>query len=375
VNESVRLALPYTDEDEIAEVAAVLASGYLTQGPKVAELEAAVAQLVGVAYAFATTSATTALHLSLAALRIGPGDDVLVPDFTFPATANVVVQLGARPVLVDVDSRTFAMDAEQAERRMTRNTRALMPVHPFGLSADMDPIRSVAEAGRAAIVEDAACALATTYRGRPVGGLGTLGCFSFHPRKSITTGEGGMIVTNDPDQADRVSLLRNHGGRREAGRYHFEAAGYNYRLSDILAAVGVAQLRKLAWIIERRRSLAARYDALLQSVEGLSPPWQPPWGGHVFQSYVVTLDEGIDRDSVIRALAEQGIETTLGTYALHAEPYFARSLGHRPGDMPNSWAAYRRTLTLPLYPQMDDATQARVAEALQGALAGAAAGS
>jgi dTDP-4-amino-4,6-dideoxygalactose transaminase len=365
----IRLALPYTDEDELGEVAAVLSSGYLTQGPKVRELEQAVARLVGAEHAFATTSATTALHLSLAALGISRGDEVIVPDFTFPATANVVVQLGARPVLVDVDPRTYAMEPEQLERHISPRTRAIMPVHPFGLSADMDGLRAEADRRGIPIVEDAACALATTYRGVPVGAIGRAGCFSFHPRKSITTGEGGMIVTNDGDLADRISVLRNHGGRRSSGRYRFEDAGFNYRLSDILAAVGVAQLRKLDWIIARRRELAGLYDAALADLSGVTPPWQPPWGGHVYQSYVTRLDGSIDRDAVIRALAERGIETTLGTYALHAEPFFVRAFGHAPGDLTNSWDAYRTTLTLPLFPQMTVAMVERVVQALAEVLA------
>lgn len=364
----VRLALPETDEDELGEVAAVLASGYLTQGPKVAELERGVAALVGAGHAFATTSATTALHLSLAALGIGRGDEVLVPDFTFPATANVVIQAGATPVLVDVDQRTFAIDLDDAARRITPRTRAIMPVHPFGLSADMDAVMALANSRGLVVVEDAACALATSYRGRPVGAIGTVGCFSFHPRKSITTGEGGMVVTNDDALADRIGLLRNHGGRREAGRFRFEEAGFNYRLSDILAAVGVAQLRKLASIVERRRALAAAYTRALDGMPGVTAPHVPDWGGHVFQSYVTTLDPSVDRDAVIRFMGERGIETTLGTYALHAEPYFRRVLGHRPGDLPRSWRAYQHTLTLPMYPQMDDRTQARVVATLSDAL-------
>lgn len=364
----IRLTLPFTDEGELAAVAEVLASGYLTQGPKVAELETAIAELVGAGHAFATTSATTALHLSLAALGVSAGDEVLVPDFTFPATANVVVQLGARPVLVDVDRRTFSMDPEQAEAHVTARTVAMMPVHPFGLAADMDPLQRLCDAHGLRMVEDAACALATTYFGRPAGTFGDLGCFSFHPRKSITTGEGGMIVTSDDVLADRISVLRNHGGRREHGRYRFEDAGYNYRLSDILAAVGVAQLRKLERIVVRRRELAAAYDAMLADLDEVLVPFRPPWQGHVFQSYVVTLADEIDRDAVIRMLADRGIETTIGTYALHAEPYFAREFGYQPGDLPESWHAYRQTLTLPLFPQMTEPQMERVLDALRTAL-------
>jgi perosamine synthetase len=369
----IRLALPLTDEDELREVAGVLASGYLTQGPKVAELERAVADLVGAKYAFATTSATTALHLSIAALEIGPGDEVLVPDFTFPATANVVIQAGATPVLVDVDPRTFSIDPGEAERRITPRTRAIIPVHPFGLSADMDGVMSVARAHDLAVVEDAACALATTFQGRPVGVIGTMGCFSFHPRKSITTGEGGMITTNDDALAERIGLLRNHGGKRIEGRYRFDAPGFNYRLSDILAAVGVAQVRKLERILDRRRSIAATYTAALSDLSAILPPFEPPWKGHVFQSYVTLLDDSVDRDAVIRGMAERGIETTLGTYALHAEPFFRSKYGHAPGDRPNSWDSYRRTLTLPLYPQMTDEDIHRVTGALRQVIEGVSA--
>lgn len=364
----IPLALPYTDAAEVEAVAEVLVSGTLTQGPKVARFEEAIADLVGARHAVATTSATTALHLALAALEIGPDDEVLVPDFTFPATANVVVEQGARPVLVDIELATFTMDLEQAERAVTSRTRAIMPVHAFGLAADMTPLQALAARHGLAIVEDAACALGTTYYGTPVGALGTAGCFSFHPRKSITTGEGGMVTTDDADLAERLRLLRSHGGTRRGNRFTFEAAGYNYRLSDILAAVGLAQLEKLDWILERRREIAARYRDLLADVPGITPPLEPAWGGHVYQSFVVLLDASIDRDSIIATLANEGIETTLGTYALHCQPYFQRTYGYSSGDLPVSRSAFDQTLTLPLFVTMDGATQERVVDALLRAI-------
>lgn len=363
-SDAVRLALPYTDDAEVEAVAAVLASGTLTQGPRVVSFEKAIAELVGAQHAVATTSATTALHLALAALGIAPGDEVLVPDFTFPATANVVVQQGARPVLVDIDLATFTVDVEHAERLVSPRTRAILPVHTFGLAADMEPMLAIARRHGLAVVEDAACALGTTYHGQPVGALGTAGCFSFHPRKSITTGEGGMVTTNDPELANRLRLLRSHGGVRQGNRFTFEAAGYNYRLSDILAAIGTAQLDKLDWILRRRREIAARYRELLADVPGIITPLEPAWGGHVYQSFVVLLDESINRDAVITALADEGIETTLGTYALHCQPYFQRTYGYRSGDLPASRAAFERSLTLPLFVTMDDATQERVVTSL-----------
>jgi perosamine synthetase len=364
----IRLAVPLIDDDELAEVAQVLRSGYLTQGPKVTELEELVAELVGSKYAFAMTSATTALHLSLVALGVGPGDEVIVPDFTFPATANVVVQQGAVPVLTDIDLDTFTVDAEDIARKITPRTRAVLPVHAFGLTADMDAVNAVADQHAIPVIEDAACAIGSTYRGRQAGGLGLMGCFSFHPRKAITTGEGGMITTDDDALADRVRLLRSHGGVREEGRFTFEDAGFNYRLSDILAAVGVAQFRKLDYIVKTKRALADDYRAMLADLDGVSAPVEPDWRGHVYQSYVVTLDEDVDRDAVIAAMRDAGIETTLGTYALHCQPYFQRTLGHRAGDLPRSAAAFRRSLSLPLYPGLAEDDLARVVTSLRAAI-------
>jgi perosamine synthetase len=364
----IRLARPQTDEAELNEIAEVMSSGYLTQGPKVEQLEAMVAELVGTEHAFAVTSATTALHLSIVALGIGPGDEVLVPDFTFPATANVVVQQGATPVLVDIDLDTFALDPADLERRVTPRTRAMLPVHPFGLPADMDPVLDVAARHEIPVVEDAACALGATYRGRQAGSLGLAGCFSFHPRKSITTGEGGMITTSDRPLADRIRLLRSHGGVREEGRFTFEAAGFNYRLSDILAAVGVAQMRKLDEFLAARRRIAAAYDEALADFERLRRPVTPEWATHTDQSYVVLVDESVDRDGVIAALKRDGIETTLGTYALHAQPFFARTYGLRPGELPNSHRAFTRSLALPLHGGMSDGDIARVVDRLRSAL-------
>lgn len=352
VERRVWLARPQVDEAEIDEIRGVLASGWLTQGPKVAEFESMVAARIGVPHAMAVTSATTALQLSLAALGVGPGDEVLVPDFTFPATANVVVQQRAQPVLVDIDLATFAMDPTDLAAKITPRARAIIPVHPFGLPADMDPIMEVAAGHGLPVIEDAACALGAEYAGRPAGSIGLAGCFSFHPRKSITTGEGGMITTSDEAFADRVALLRNHGGVRSGSRYLFEEAGFNYRLSDILAAVGVAQMRKLDQMLDARRRAAARYDEVLDSagLEWLQRPRVPAGRRHTYQSYVVLLDPQVDRDGVIANLSAMGVETTLGTYALHAQPYFARTYGLSPGDIPHSFRAFTSTLALPLHP-------------------------
>lgn len=365
----IRLYVPFVDDREVAEVAKVLATGYLTQGPKVAEFEQKVARLLGCRYAFAMSSCTTALHLALVALDIGPGDEVLVSDLTFPATANVVVQQRARPVLVDVRLDTYNMDVKDLEARITPRSRAVIPVHAFGLAADMDGILEVASRHHLAVIEDAACALMARYRGRMCGTMGDVGCFSFHPRKSITTGEGGMIVTDREDLAQRIALLRSHGGVREEFYFRFEEAGFNYRLSDLQAAVGVAQLAKLDWIIARKRELALWMGERLASIAGVTPPAEPEGYFHSYQSYVVMLDEGLDRDRVIAAMRRRGVETTLGTYALHAQPFFQKAYGYTSGELPNSYRIFRQSLTLPLYPQMTTEEMEYVLSALKESLA------
>jgi dTDP-4-amino-4,6-dideoxygalactose transaminase len=365
MGELLRLIVPEVGEQELAEIARVFDSGLLTQGPAVAEFEAGIARLTGASHAVATTSATSALHVTLAALDIGPDDEVIVPDFTFPATSNVVIQQGAAPVLVDIDLETFNTTAELVAEAVTERTRAIMPVHTFGLLAPMPEIVAIAAEFGIPVIEDAACALGATRHGTPAGRFGLAGCFSFHPRKAITTGEGGMVITSDEALATRIRALRTHGGQRVSGRFVFNEVGFNYRLSDIQAAVGLAQLRKLASVIAKRRELAARYDRTLSGIPGLRAPRADP--GHVYQSYVVLIDETIDRDRVITSMGKQDIETTLGTYAVHAQPAMAR-FGYSPGDLPNSWRAYRSSITLPLHGRMTEADVDRVCAELEHAI-------
>lgn len=362
--EKIRLCLPIVGKSELSEIAEVLASGYLTQGSKTQEFEEMVAAYVGTKYAFSTTSATTALHLSLAALDIKRGDEVLVPDFTFPATANVVIQQGAMPILVDIDLDTFNMNIEDMTKKITPRTKAIIPVHLFGLSADMDPILSVAEKRGIFVVEDAACALGALYKNRMCGSIGDAGCFSFHPRKVITTGEGGMITTNNGKLAKKIIMLRNHGGERKAGRFTFREAGFNYRLSDINCAMGIAQMRKLNKLIKDRKELATCLKKRLSCLSGISCLPDNHYGAdHIYQSFVILLDSGRLREKIIKELAQDNIESTLGTYALHAQPYM-KKFGYKAGDLPNSYLAYSRALTLPFYPGMPDRAVSRIERAL-----------
>lgn len=360
----IRLNVPYTDQRELEEIAQVLSTGYFTQGPKTVEFEKRVADYIGSKYAFAMSSCTTALHLALVVLEIKPGDEVLVSDFTFPATANVVVQLGAIPVLVDIDLDTLTMNPDDLRRKITPRAKAIIPVDAFGCAADYDPILAIADEYNLAVIEDAATAIGAKYYDRYCGNLSTMGCFSFHPRKVITTGEGGMIITNDDALAEKIRLLRSHGGVRMGAWFQYEAAGFNYRLSDILSAMGVAQMEKLPWLIERKRELAASLSGRLKNIAGVRIPLEPKWGGHIYQSYVILVDEGFDRDRIVEGMKARGIETTLGTYALHDQPFFQREFGYQTSQLPNSHAAFRRTITLPLYPQMNESDLDLVADAL-----------
>lgn len=353
--------------DEVeADIRAILDSGRLTSGRFVADFEAGVAAAVGVAHAVAVTSATTALHLSLAALGVGPGDEVLVSDFTFPATGNVVVQLGAVPVLVDSRADAFALDVAHAASLVTDRTRAIIPVDPFGQPADLFGLGRLAGDHGLALVEDAACALGSWLDGRACGAFPNVGCLSFHPRKVVTTGEGGAITTDDGELADRLRRLRSHGAVPGEVGMQFVDCGYNYRLSELQAALGLAQLRRLDQIISDRQRTARVYIERLQGVEGVRLPRPGPGEIWSFQSLVVMLDDAIDRNAVVRLMAEAGIETTLGTYAMHAHPAFAR-FGYEPGQLPNSWRAQNQSLTLPLLPSMDPADVDRVVDALGAA--------
>jgi dTDP-4-amino-4,6-dideoxygalactose transaminase len=354
----------------------VLDSGWVSQGAKVTEFEEVFAHYVGAKYAVATTSCTTALHLALVALGIKEGDEVLVPAFTYVATANAVEYCRARPVFVDIDLATFDVGVDQIRAKISRATKAIIPVHLFGLSADMDPIMDIARQHGLFVIEDAACGIGTRYRGRHVGTFGAAGCFSFHARKLITTGEGGMITTDDPDLAERLRSLRSHAAavsdleRHSGGGFRlpaFAALGYNYRMTDIQAAVGVTQLEKLDEILKRRAILADGYRAALQRIEGLRVPHVPPECTHAYQSYVVLIEREVarSRDEIALALESCGIATRQGTHAVHALDYYRERYRLRREDYPVAWAADCRSLALPLFPALQESEQTFVVNRLR----------
>jgi dTDP-4-amino-4,6-dideoxygalactose transaminase len=360
----IPLARPYTDEAEVAAAAAVIRSGWVSQGARAAEFEQMVAEYTGARFAIATNSCTSALHLSLYLQGVGSGDEVICPSFTCFATANAIRHVGAFPVFVEIDPKTFNLDPAAVAEAVTPKTRAVMAVHQIGLAADMDPIREIAHHHRLAIVEDGATALGGEYRGKRIGGLGSPTAFSFHPRKIITTGEGGMITTDDEALAERARVVRSHGAsvsdlERHKARGTIYAAypevGYNYRMTDIQAAVGVEQMKKLPHILARKQEIGRWYDEHLAGVEEVEAPYVPDYAVHSYQSYLLTLRPRyqIDRDALLRQMAARGISCRHGIAPMHWEPYY-RQL-YPSLRLPVTEEVSRTTMFLPIFPSMTEA--------------------
>lgn len=365
----LRLAHPTFGDDALRAIGRVLASGHLTQGPVVAEFEEAIAEFCGVKHAIATTSATSAIELALAAHDVGPGDLVLAPDFTYPATGNAVLQRGAELRLLDVSPTTYCVEAAEIERALEeRPAKVVVTVDVFGLPADYARIEPMLAERGVTLICDAACSLGGAVEGRRTGGFGAASCFSFHPRKSLSTGEGGMVTTDDDQLAARLRRLRNHGSERHGWRSSFVEPGFNHRMSDINAALGLVQVPRYADVVARRRTLAARLTARLATLDGVRPQWTPEGHMHPYQAYVVTLEERIDRDAAISALRDLDVESTLGTYALHMEPAFAQRGCCGPGGLPHSRALAEQTLALPLHEHLRNEDVDLVAGALERVL-------
>jgi perosamine synthetase len=381
----VPITRPVIGDAELEAVRRPLESGWVVQGQFVAEFESRFATFAGSPHAAATSSCTTALHIAMAALGLKPGDEVIVPAFTWISTANVVEYLGATPVFCDVDLETYNIDVRQCESLVTERTVGIIPVHLFGLAADIDALQELAGRKGLWLVEDAACGFGCLHRGRHVGTFGTMGAFSFHPRKAITTGEGGMVTTSDPELDRLVRSLRDHGASRSDRERHDDGGafllaeyphlGFNFRMTDIQGAMGCAQMQRAEWILDRRRELAARYDELLRDVEWLRTPVVPEGDVHGYQAYVclfapeepgpgniVKLHER--RNRLMGALEERGIATRQGTHAVVSTRYYAERYGLAPECFPLAIRAEQLTLTLPLFPQMTEEEQDLVVSAL-----------
>lgn len=359
----ISISLPSTGEEEYQALQEPLSSGWLTQGPKVAAFETAFAQRHQVKHAIATTSGTTALHLILSALDIGPGDEVIVPAFTWVATANVVLHCGATPIFVDVDPSTYNLAIEQVAEKVTARTKAIIPVHLFGQCVDIDALAGVVP--HVPLVEDAACAAGASYKQRTAGSLGIAGAFSFHPRKTITTGEGGMVTLNDDGLAEKMRVLRNHGASISQEQRHlgpkpyllpeFNLLGFNYRMTDLQGAIGLVQLSKLDSLLAERQQWADYYSQELEDLSWLKTPSKSTNGTHGWQSYVCYVDESnapVGRNALMEVLQARGISTRPGTHAIHMLGYYKDRFGLQPDDFPVAQMCDRYTLALPFHNRM-----------------------
>jgi len=368
---------PSISREAIDEVVACLESGWITTGPRVKKFEDDLKSYVSAPHALVLSSATAGLHLVLAALQLKPGDEVITTPMTFAATLNTIVLTGGKPVLVDVEPGTYNMDVTKIEKAVTNRTRAIMPVHFAGLPVDLDPVYDFAKKYNLRVIEDAAHAIGTEYKGKRIGSFGDIQVFSFHPNKNMTTGEGGCVVTRDDKMAEAVALLRFHGMDREAwnrfgkkGSQHYEiiAPGYKYNMMDIQAALGLHQLKQLDGFIKRRTELAVRYGKLLSGWPQWSLPKEPFYSHlhawHLYTPLINPDSAGMDRDAFMQGMKDRNIGTGLHYRAVHLYPYYREQFGFKRGDFPITETISDRIVSLPLFPAMTDADQDRVIAAM-----------
>jgi perosamine synthetase len=375
---SVPITKPALTEEEARAPYESIKSGWVTQGPKVAEFEKAVAAYVGAKHGIATTSCTTGLHLALATIGVGPGDEVIVPSFTFIASANAILYTGATVVFCEIDPRTFNADPADIEKRITKKTKAIMPVDQIGLGCDIDAINGLAKRHGVDVVEDAAPTIGGTYKGRRVGSNAHQTVFSFHPRKVITTGEGGMITTDDEALADKARKLRAHAmsvsdlDRHKADKpilEEYSELGFNYRMTDIQASIGLVQIRRLDELLKIRVAKADRYGRELADLKKVRTPYTPPYATHTYQSYCLDLDASIDRDDLMARLLRRGVATRRGVMASHLEKVYRDRVGKV--SLPITEQKARSTMLIPLFATMTDDEQTYVIESLREELGAA----
>lgn len=357
----IPLMRPFLGEEELEAIKRVLDSGYLTEGPVTKQFEEKFSKYIGVKHAIATTSCTTALELALRVLGVGPGDEIIAPDFTYPISAGVAFLVGAKPILVDVDMETYNVTPDEIKKAVTNRTKCIIPVSEFGNPLDPE-IYELGEERGIPIVEDAACSVGSAIDGKKVGTFADITCFSFHPRKTITTGEGGMFVTNNDEFAEKANSFKRFGIKVISGKCVFAGYGTNYKLSDVLSAIGLVQLGKIEQIIKCRTEKAGIYDELLKDNESVRTPVVKPRCKHNFQSYCVYLNINGARNELIKELERKGVETQIGTYALHLEPCFTNV--ERVGDLKNSEKLFNNLLTLPLHHELSFEDQKYVCDSI-----------
>lgn len=362
----VPLCRPWVGEEEMRAVAEVIRSGWLSTGPRTLEFEKEFARYVGAKHAIATSSCTSALHLSLVASGVEEGDEVITSTFTYTATAEAIGYTGARPVFADIDPATLNILPDEIEGKITDRTRVIIPVHVAGYPCRMDEIYDIAGRYELSVINDAAHAISTEIGGRKIGSMEHLNCFSFYATKNITTGEGGMVTLNEDELAEKLRLMRLHGIDRYTWarlqgdrRWYYEVVerGFKYNMSDIQAAMGLCQLRKIDEIQRRREEIAARYTRAFSDIEPILTPSIPADGKHSWHLYIIRLNLEmlrIDRDEFIRQMAERGIECSVHFIPLHLHPFYRKRYGYKPGDFPKAEQAYRQVVTLPLFSGMKD---------------------
>lgn len=367
---------PYITDEEIAEVVDSLRSGWLTMGPKTARFEKEFARYIGSKYSVTSNSCTAALHLALKAIDLKPGDEIIIPAMTFTATGEVICYFNAKPVIVDVDRDTHNIDTSQIEQAITSKTRAIIPVHFAGQPCDMDEILSIADKYGLFVIEDAAHSLPAWYKGRKVGTIGDITCFSFYATKTLATGEGGMVTTKNDEWAERIKVLRLHGISKDAwkrysneGSWFYEVieAGYKYNMTDVQAALGIAQLKKVEWMRERRAYIAERYTEAFRGLDTIAVPYVEPDRVSAWHLYVVKLNIErlqVNRATFIEGLKAKGIGASVHFIPLHIHPFYRDTFGYKPGDFPGSEWIYERSVSLPIYPGMTDNDIDRVIEAV-----------
>jgi perosamine synthetase len=358
-------ANPYIDEEDVEAVAKAVREKRLSQGEYVETFERKFADYLGCDYALATMNGTSALHLAVCALGLGKGDEVIVPSFTFVASANCILYVGAKPIFVDIDEKSLNMDPAKVEEVVSKKTKAIIVVHYGGQTADMDPILEIAGNKGIHVIEDASEAHGATYKGREAGSMGDVSCFSFYPNKNMTTGEGGMLVTSNKQVAEKARILRSHG---QDSRFHHIMLGFNYKMMDMQAALGLVQFKRLNQVIQMKKEAAAYYDFLLSGIDEIELPYVMPNASHTYMFYTIKLKGESIRDRIKQHLADLYVETTIAFPPVHLQPFYKSMFGYKEGDLPVTEECAKRVLSLPMYSHLQREDQQFIVKSIKEVL-------